>query len=107
LASITHESSRELKLEIGTKVFALIKASFIKLEKYNESKKESEKNIFTGQAYQTVPGLNNTEVILSVSDDFNLVCTLPNITATELIANRTDKISAYIDPTNIIIGIAA
>ncbi len=107
VASITHESSRDLHLDIGSKVFALIKASSIRLRASSTSEAGTPLNQMIGEVIEIRPGASRSEVRLWIGGDTHLVCTLPNDEADPLVLRPGSKLAATIDPSNIIIGIAA
>lgn len=105
-ASITHGSSRELGLDIGAKVFALVKASWIALEAPVASG-SSRRNAFPGTVHEVVRGEARSEVTLLTEAGIDLVATLPNADADALgLASGAHRV-AVIDPASVIIGVAA
>ncbi len=107
VASITHESGRELSLEVGTKVFALIKASAISLLPPGASAPAGRKNHFSGTIHRLVPGQAKSEAEIMIPGGLTLVCTLANTEVQGLALAVGAPIVAAIDPSNVIIGIAA
>jgi molybdate transport system regulatory protein len=104
-ASITHESSRELQLEIGAKVFALIKASMVHVA--TEDCEESSVNNFSGIAKKIITGKNYSEIILAIEEGIEIVATIPNTTKQIKSIQAGDEVSLWFDPSNVILGIAA
>jgi molybdate transport system regulatory protein len=104
-ASITHESSRELQLEIGAKVFALIKASMVQVA--TEDCNESSVNYFSGITKKIITGKNYSEIILSLEEGIEIVATIPNTTKQTKSIQASDEVSLWFDPSNVILGIAA
>ncbi len=105
-ASITHGSSRELGLDIGAKVFALVKASWIALEA-PATRGSSRRNAFPGTVHEVVRGEARAEVTLLTEAGIDLVATLPNADADALgLAPGAHRV-AVIDPASVIIGVAA
>ena len=107
VASITHGSCRELNLDIGAKVFALIKASSIALHAVDDPQLKGRRNALVGTAHTVTQGPTRSEVELLVDNGLNFVCTVPNDAVERLKINLSAKLVAVIDPTNIIISIAA
>ncbi len=107
VASITHGSCRELNLDIGAKVFALIKASSIALHAVDDPQLKGRRNALVGTAHTVTQGPTRSEVELLVDNGLNFVCTVPNDAVERLQINLSAKLVAVIDPSNIIIGIAA
>ena len=106
-ASITHGSCRELQLEIGSKVFALIKASSVMLNTNAEAKRLTHKNDFAGTAYTIIQGAQRSEVAIMLNGGTELVATITNDHVTKLKLEKGDKVIASFDPSNVIIGVAA
>jgi molybdate transport system regulatory protein len=113
VASITHGSCRELQLDIGAKVFALIKASSIKLVLRSAVSAAASpdpalaKNAFAGVAHTVVRGEHTSEVAVLLDGGMELVGTLPNATVDVMALKRGDAVMAGFDPSSVIIGIAA
>jgi molybdate transport system regulatory protein len=104
-ASITHESSRELQLEIDAKVFALIKASMVHLA--TEECEERSVNYFSGIVKKIITGKNYSEIILAIEEGIEIVATIPNTTKQIKSIQAGDEVSLWFDPSNVILGIAA
>ncbi len=105
-ASITHGSSRELGLDIGAKVFALVKASWIRLEPATTAV-TGRHNAFAGTVHEVVRGEARSEVTLLTEAGIDLVATLPNADADALGLAPGARQVALIDPASVIIGVAA
>lgn len=106
-ASITHESGRELQLDIGMKIFALIKASSIKLWSPSALIPASQRNSFAATVHKLVNGNACTEVALLIEGGQELICTAGNEDVERLALTSGMSVVASIDPSNVILGIAA
>jgi molybdate transport system regulatory protein len=106
-SSITHESARDLKLDIGAKVFALIKASSIALRLPNEHPADTARNGFTVTVHRINAGASRTEVIMLLQDGQQLVCTIQNDEAARIGLKPQQALVAVIEASDVIIGIAA
>ena len=123
-ASITHGSCRELRLDIGAKVFALIKASSVSIHlasvppvnastpetaaaASSASPSEAVKNQFFGVAQTVVRGARTSEVVVLLDSGLALVGTLPNETVDALALQQGQPVLAGFEPSSVIIGIAA
>jgi molybdate transport system regulatory protein len=104
-AAITHESSRELKLDIGSKVFALIKASGVMISR--EEIRTQKKNQFAATIHTIIRGEKKSEVIMSLADGMQLISTTPNEQLDELGVTKGERALAYFEAANVIIGVAA
>lgn len=103
-ASITHESCRELQLEMGSKVFALIKASSVEI---GHQAAESARNHFPATVLSIVRGEQKSELVMKVSEGLALVSTLPNAALEHLALKPGASVTASFEPSSVIIGIAA
>ena len=104
-ASITHGSCRELQLDIGAKVFALIKASSVSIALPSQA--ASAKNAFAGIVQTVIRGERTSEVTVLLDSGLALVGTLPNQRIDTLGLKQGDAVVAGFDPSSVIIGIAA
>jgi len=107
VASITHDSARELKLDIGSKVFALIKAPSIRLYANGAVRDATQRNIFVGVTHTIKPGPTRTEVVLLLEGGLALACTVPDSEVHPLCLAPQHPLVAVIDPSSVIIGVAA
>jgi molybdate transport system regulatory protein len=103
-AAITHESCRELQLDIGSKVFALIKASGVMISRNQIS---TTKNNFEGIIHTLIQGEKKSEITLSCGEGLVLVSTLPNDELNKLKLKKGERAFAHFDASTVIIGIAA
>ncbi len=107
LVSVTHESSRTLQLEIGSKVFALIKASAITITDHKNKKSIEGKNNFSGTLIKINQGTEHTEFTISVDEKFQLVGTTSNTDWSAAHAAIGKVIEVSIDATKIILAVPA
>ena len=124
VASITHGSCRELQLDIGAKVFALIKASSVKLAlptaaaatastiastiaAQAASATATPKNTFAGIAHTVIRGEHTSEIAVLLDGGMELVGTLPNDFVDAMTLKQGDAVMAGFDPSSVILGIAA
>ncbi len=107
-ASITHGSCRELQLDIGAKVFALVKASSVSIDlPAQQAARATTKNAFAGVAHTVIRGEHTSEVAVMLDGGMELVGTLPNAAVDALSLKQGDVVVAGFEPSNVIIGIAA
>lgn len=106
-ASITHRSCKELQLDIGAKVFALIKASTLDISLQSEGKRGPEKNTLAGTIRQISLGEEKTEIIILLGSGLDLVATIPNSQVKALGLQSGLKVQALVDASNVLIGVAA
>ncbi len=107
VSSITHDSSRELHLDIGSKVFALIKASSIELHLPDEKPPSAQRNMFHGTIHTVTLGQTRSEVAVMIEGGLELTCTISNQDIQRLNIQEMARIGVSINPANVIIGVAA
>lgn len=109
-ASITHESSRDLKLDVGAKVFALIKASSVGIRtraSASAAGTADTANALPGMAHTVVAGDSKSEVAIRLDSGTELIATIPNGDLAPSGIRAGDAVLAVFDPASVIIGIAA
>lgn len=110
IASITHESCRELQLAVGTKVFALIKASAVVLRLPDDAAATdaaNPKNTFISTVHTVVPGEYHSELAVLLESGLSMVTTMPNQDIHAMGVQMGSVVLATMEPSNVIIGIAA
>lgn len=110
IASITHESCRELQLAVGAKVFALIKASAVILRLPDDADADHAarlNNAFISTVHTIVPGEHQSELAVLLESGLTLVTTMPNQAIHAMGVQIGSVVLATIEPSNVIIGIAA
>ncbi len=125
IASITHESGRELGLQIGAKVFVLVKASSVMLSAEMDHASPSAsasaapaRNRFRCRIHGVIRGERRSEVVAGVITDaadsadmtepaLALVSTIANADADRLSLTPGDTVVASFDPSGVMIGVAA
>jgi molybdate transport system regulatory protein len=119
IASITHESCRELQLAVGAKVFALIKASAVVLRSPEDADAANlnqaiqaaraaiPKNAFISTVHTIVPGEHQSELAVLLESGLIMVTTMPNKYVDAMGIDLGTVVMATIEPSNVIIGIAA
>lgn len=103
-ASITHDSCRELKLQIGSKVFALIKASSVLLSTRSPA---GGRNSFRSTVQAITHGDQRSEVVTVVARGLTLVSTISNADLERLGLRMESAVIASFEPSSVIIGVAA
>jgi molybdate transport system regulatory protein len=105
-ASITHESCRELQLEIGAKVFALIKASAIEVT-LGEPSTATDVNEFQGTVDVLIRGDRRSELQLVIEEGSRLIVTADNDVLDSMQLRRSMQVRCQVDPSNVILAVAA
>lgn len=107
IASITHESCRELQLAVGAKVFALIKASSVVLLTSQANEAGNEKNAFLGTVHAITQRDHQSELMVLLESGLTLVTTKSRQAIEAIGLQVGSAVLAVIEPSNVIIGIAA
>jgi molybdate transport system regulatory protein len=105
-SSITHESCVELKLELGAKAFALIKASSIELSLPGEESNAT-RNRFNGTVRALTRGDRRSELCVAIDEGPLLVCTAENAIIDRFNLNVDVRVGCQVDPSNVIIAVAS
>ena len=105
VSSITHESCEELQLAIGSKIFALIKASAVTVKANQQGETPLQKNEFMATIHKIIRGTNRMEVALKLNGERELIATIPEQGKVKL--KKGAKVIAMIEASNVIIGVAA
>lgn len=106
VASITHESCRDLQLEIGAKVFALIKASAVEIS-LHEPSTTTRINHFQGVIASLICGEQSSELQIMIDEDSRLIVTINNAVMDDLQLRKSMCVHCLIDPSNVILAVAA
>ncbi len=104
VASITLESCRELKLQIGSKVFALIKASSVSL---SAASAVHGRNHFVATVQAITRGGQRSEVLAGIAEGLALVSTVDNADIDRLGLRVGQAVTASFEASSVIMGIAA
>ena len=103
VATVTCESTKELDLQIGSEVFALIKASSIILVSEAENVRFSARNQFAGTVTRLQTGAVNSEVVVTVGDN-TLVAIITNDSAENLQLKEGNQVTAIFKASSVIVG---
>lgn len=102
IAVITHESTQELALQVGSDAFALIKASSVML--MTEAAKISARNHLAGTITRIQPGAVNSEVVLQLAGGSVMVAVITHTSLEQLGLETGQSASAIIKASSVIIG---
>jgi molybdate transport system regulatory protein len=105
ISSITHESCKELQLDIGSKIFALIKASTVSVRPAGQGATQLGKNEFPGVVHTIIRGESRTEIAVRLDGDIDLIATVSE--QSEVALKSGAKLIASVEPSSVIIGVAA
>lgn len=107
IAIITHESTEELDLQIGTEIFALVKASSIIVMTESNNAKLSARNQLTGQISRIQVGAINTEIVIAMNGGSSLAATITNESCDALGLVVGHTATGIFKASSVIIGIPA
>lgn len=103
VATITRESTQELDLQVGSEVFALIKASSIILVSEAGDVRFSARNQFAGTVARLQKGAVNSEVVVTVGES-TLVVIITNDSAENLQLAEGRPVTAIFKASSVIVG---
>jgi molybdate transport system regulatory protein len=107
VATVTRESREELKLAVGAKAFALVKASSIILMTDADDVRLSARNQLVGTVTQVTPGAVNAEIVIALASGGSLAATITNESAKNLALAKGGKATAIFKASSVIVGVAA
>ena len=107
VATVTRESRNDLGLEIGTRAFALVKASSILLMTDAGSVRLSARNQLSGTVTRIVPGAVNTEVVLELPGGCSVAAVITNQSVAALGLTEGSAATAVFKASSVILGVAA
>lgn len=105
LATITHESTANLELKVGSDAFALIKAQSIILASAGEKAIFSAGNRLAGTVSRVQAGAVNTEVAMALSEGGTIVSIITNESAQALGLEAGSKATAIFNASSVIIAV--
>ncbi|MEO7336855.1 MAG: TOBE domain-containing protein [Caldimonas sp.] len=107
VATVTRESRVDLGLEVGSKAFALVKASSIILMTDAAGVRLSARNQLAGTVSRVVPGAVNTEVVLELPGGGTVAAVITNASTKALGIEEGSAATAVFKASSVIVGIAA
>ena len=107
VATVTRESRNDLGLEIGTRAFALVKASSILLMTDAADVRLSARNQLAGAVTRIVPGAVNTEVVLELPGGGSVAAVITNQSVQALGLTEGSAATAVFKASSVILGVAA
>ena len=107
VATVTRESRNDLGLEIGTRAFALVKASSILLMVEAGDVRLSARNQLAGTVTRVLPGAVNTEVVLELARGGSVAAVITNHSVKALGLAKGSAATAVFKASSVILGVAA
>jgi molybdate transport system regulatory protein len=105
VATITQGSRKDLGLVVGTKAFALVKASSVMVATETEGVRLSARNQLAGKVVRVTPGAVNTEVVIRVGAGIDVVAVVTNESASNLLLAAGSPAIAIFKATSVVIGV--
>jgi molybdate transport system regulatory protein len=102
-AVVTNEAAKELELEPGKKVLALIKAYAITLSTPKKSESFDGNNLL-GTVARITKAKDNCEIILDIGENKSLTAVASRDTTDKLAIKPGEKLIAHFDPKDVIIA---
>ncbi len=106
-ATITRESTHNLELEIGSEVWALVKASWVMLAAGDGDLKLSARNRLRGAVTRLTRGAVNSEVIVALAGGNTVCAIVTNDSVDEMGLAEGAPVSAVFKASSVILGMAA
>lgn len=107
IAIITHESTVNLGLEVGSEAFALIKAPSVIIMTDDGGARISARNRLTGTVSRVQEGAVNAEVVIDLPGGGAIAAIVTNESASNLGLAVGGKATAVFKASSVIIGVAA
>ena len=107
VATVTRESRHDLGLEVGTRAFALVKASSILLMTEAGEVRLSARNQLAGTVTRVLPGAVNTEVVLELPGGGSVAAVITNQSVKTLGLAEGSAATAVFKASSVILGVAA
>lgn len=104
-AVITEESVKDLGIQVGTEVMALIKSSFIMLAAGAEAPRVSARNRVSGTVAHREDGAISTEFMLDIGDGKSLIAMVTRDAADELALKEGDPAVALFKASHVILAV--
>lgn len=107
VATVTHESTQGLELEVGAQAFALIKSSSVIVVTENEGARFSARNQLSGTIFRVQPGAVNTEVVIELPGGGAIAAIITEHSAQALALRVGAKATAIFKASSVIVGVPA
>ena len=109
IAIITHDSTLELELDIGSEVFALVSPSSIVLMEQNPEStqvKLSARNRLTGKISRISKGAINTDISITLAGGAVMSAVITNESCEEMQLKKGQQVQALFKASSVILGVA-
>lgn len=106
VAQITPSSLERLHLDVGSDVYALIKASWVILSEDAVNFKTSARNQFCGEVMALEVGAVNTDVTLAIEGDNKISAVVTNESAKALKLKKGARVCALVKASHVLLAVA-
>ncbi len=107
VSTVTRESRQALKLEVGAKALALVKASAIMLVSDSAGMRFSARNQLTGKVDRVTPGAVNSEVLVRLPGGAVVVATITNASVSGMGLRQGDDVMAMFKASSVFLATPA
>ena len=107
VAVVTHESARSLDLQVGSKAYALVKASSVLIVTDDTGVRFSARNRLQGTVAAVKPGAVNTEVVIEMPEGGSVASMVTHDSAERLGLKVGTAASAIFKASSVIIAVPA
>jgi molybdate transport system regulatory protein len=107
VSTVTRESRQALKLEVGAKALALVKASAIMLVSDIAGMRFSARNQLTGKVDGVTPGAVNSEVLVRLPGGAVVVATITNASVSGMGLRQGDDVMAMFKASSVFLATPA
>jgi len=107
VSTVTRESRQVLKLEVGAKAFALVKASSVMLVSDSAGMRFSARNQLTGKVDAVTHGAVNSEVLVRLPGGAIVVATITNASVSGMGLRQGDNVTAMFKASSVFLATQA
>lgn len=107
VSTVTRESRQALKLEVGAKALALVKASSVMLVSDSAGMRFSARNQLTGKVDAVTHGAVNSEVLVRLPGGAIVVATITNASVTGMGLRQGDDVTAMFKASSVFLAAQA
>jgi len=107
VSTVNRESRQALKLEVGAKALALVKASAVMLVSDSAGMRFSARNQFTGKVDAVTHGAVNSEVLVRLPGGAVVVATITNASVSGMGLRQGDDVTAMFKASSVFLATQA
>ena len=107
VSTVTRESRQALKLEVGAKAVALVKASSVMLVGDSAGMRFSARNQLAGKVEAVTTGAVNSEVLVRLPGGAMVVAIITNASASDMALRQGDDVTAMFKASSVFLATQA